>query len=448
MKKVFIFLLSPALIAVQLTAQPVFRISSGTNLFANPNTRIVLSNIGFENNGTTGFATSSRFIFTGNNPVANITGTGNILFGELEINKSAGLLQLNRFVNVFTGVQFTSGNIDLNGNQLIFTADPNGQLTAENNNSRILGNSGFARKLSTLNAPTNINPGNIGVAITSTANLGATTIERHHYNIGNLNVRRIFRLTPTTNTALNATLRFSYLDAELGAINENTLAIWKSPDGIGGWSNIGGTVDAAQNTISVNGVNDLSWFAIAPVGSPLPLVLTSFGGTCNNNEILLHWQTQQEINTATFEIENSSDAIQWNVLASVAAAGNSAAVKNYQHKLTATEKNYYRLKMIDADGKFTYSKVITVNCNNNKWNVKLYPNPATDRIELALNNIKKDRVQIIIHNAAGQLVWQQMAVITNGNAKVIIPVTALGGGVYYLLVDDETNKQTIPFSKQ
>jgi hypothetical protein len=277
MKKVFLFLLSPALIAVQLTAQPVFRISSGTNLFVNPNTRIVLSNIGFENNGTTGFATSSRFIFTGNNPVANITGTGNILFGELEINKSAGVLQLNRFVNVFSGVQFTAGNIDLNGNQLIFTADPNGQLTAESNNSRILGNSGFAIKLSTLNAPTNINPGNIGVSITSTVNLGSTNIERHHYNLGNLNVRRIFKITPTTNIALNATLRFSYFDAELGAINENTLAIWKSANGIGGWVNIDGTVDAALNTITVNGVNDFSWFASTNFGNYDILFATASG---------------------------------------------------------------------------------------------------------------------------------------------------------------------------
>lgn len=429
-------------------AQAVLRVSTGTHLSMSSNTRIVLSNIGFENNGTTGFATSSRFIFTGNSPVANITGTGNILFSELEINKSAGILQLNRFVNVFTGVQFTSGNIDLNGNQLIFVADPNGQLTAENNNSRIFGNSGFVRKLSTLNAPTNINPGNIGVAITSTANLGSTTIERHHYNISNLNVRRIFKITPTTNTALNATLRFSYLDAELGAINENSLAVWKSPDGIGGWVNIAGTVDAAQNTITVNGVNDFSWFAIAPVGAALPLVLSSFTGVCSNGDIHLHWQTQQEINTATFELENSTDALQWDALASISAAGNSATVKNYQHKFIATGKNYYRLKMIDADGKFSYSKVITVNCNNNSWNVKLYPNPATDRIELLLNHKNSEKVQLKIYNAAGQIVWSQMATVNNSNTKLIIQLNALSSGVYYLMVEDGTNQQNIPFRKQ
>ena len=446
-KLLLIFFISAAICAIS-NAQGIFRLSPGTEMLVNNNVRIVLNNTSFENNGNIGIASTSRFIFTGNSAIEGINGTQNILFGELEINKPAGILQLNRFVNIFSSVTFTAGNIDLNGKALILVADPNGQLIGEHDNSRIIGNSGFVRKLATLNAPANNNPGNIGVSITSAANLGSTFIERYHYTIGGNNVRRIFKIIPTNNTSLNATLRFKYMDAELGGLDENLLTIWKSTTGTGGWSNQGGLADPVQNTVTVNGINDFNWFAIAPSNAALPVTLSSFIASCNNGGVLVNWGTSQEANTDFFEIQSSLNGSNWSAIAQSKANGNSTTPTSYQYKDVNAGRKYYRLRIVDKDGKYSYSSIQAVNCGTRNWELFVYPNPARDIIELTINGVNRHSLPVKIINAAGQLVWQQQVTLTNQYGKLTIPIAHLRSGIYFIRVDDEQYKRTITISKQ
>ncbi len=448
MKKLLLFVFFWSLTGIVVNSQAVFRISPGATLLVNNDAKIVLNNTGFENNGDLGTGSLSRFVFTGNDPVVTISGTGNTVLGELALNKSAGVVKLNRTVSIFTGVFFTSGNLDLNGNMLFLLADPNGQLIGENNNSRIIGNTGFVRKPATLNAPSGVNAGNIGLLITSAQNLGATTIERYHYTVNNQNVRRVFRINPANNNSLNATLEFRYLDVELNAVDENTLNLWRSVNGSSGWASVGGVANAAQNSVTLNGLNDLSWFTPAPSNAALPIILASFTATCANNQVTLNWQTKQEQNTNRFEVQSSIGGSIWTTLASVNAKGNSSTPVDYSYTDISSGRKFYRLRIVDNDGSFSLSPVETVDCSDKKWTITARPNPVRDNLELVLNGINRHSIKVEMVNASGQIVWQQQVSLTNQYRRIAIPVQQLASGSYFIHIKEPEYQQTISIIKQ
>jgi hypothetical protein len=91
----------------------------------------------------------------------------------------------------------------------------------------------------------------------------------------------------------------------------------------------------------------------------LPIILTQFTATRQDNEALLQWETSQEENSASFVIERSSDGKSFSAIGTVAAAGNSSTPRDYTFSDLTPEKNndFYRLRQTDLDGKFTYSPV-------------------------------------------------------------------------------------------
>src|SRR5439155_20397820 len=93
----------------------------------------------------------------------------------------------------------------------------------------------------TLNNPQSMNPGNLGATITSSKNLGLVTIKRGYKeqsggNAFNKSILRYYKITPANNTQLSATLRFSYLDAELNGVNESTANLFKSANNGSIWT--------------------------------------------------------------------------------------------------------------------------------------------------------------------------------------------------------------------
>ncbi|MEP7319716.1 MAG: T9SS type A sorting domain-containing protein [Panacibacter sp.] len=91
----------------------------------------------------------------------------------------------------------------------------------------------------------------------------------------------------------------------------------------------------------------------------LPISLTSFNSFILNKSIQLNWQTASENNTNYFEIERSSDGRNFTSLGKTKAAGQSSTIKKYSYTDVAPMYiNHYRLKQVDNDGKFTYSKII------------------------------------------------------------------------------------------
>jgi hypothetical protein len=159
------------------------------------------------------------------------------------------------------------------------------------------------------------------------------------------------------------------------------------PDPIGGAtaSNAGGTVTSEYDINGTAGpVNQFSPFTLSS-GMPnnlLPVTLISFKGHLAEDHVLLNWQTTSELNTAQFVVERSRDGVHFASVTTMKAKGNTSNVQRYQAPDTDpwTGLSYYRLKIVDEDGRFEYSKTISVSRYVTEMgSTLLYPNPNEGR---------------------------------------------------------------------
>ncbi len=152
-------------------------------------------------------------------------------------------------------------------------------------------------------------------------------------------------------------------------------------------------------------VTNFSPFTLASASSlnPLPVTLVSFTATKNSNQVNLQWVTENEINLTRYELERSSDGVHYTTLTTVPSRGSSAQqIYKANDNDPLEDVNYYRLKITDIGGRFTYSVVSTVNFRK-KYDFVISPNPATDYFIIS-NAGNFTQVQII--DAAGKLVRQ------------------------------------------
>ncbi len=174
----------------------------------------------------------------------------------------------------------------------------------------------------------------------------------------------------------------------------------------------------------------------------LPLRIISFTAAVLKNETLLQWQIENEINVKQYELEYSTDGVNFGTIAIVAATNQS--FYNYTYPHTIAQKEYYRIKSIDNDGRYAYSKIISVNTNG-KLSVNVFPNPAQEYIMVEANGTITEQTEIILYNAFGQEVKKLMA--TKNATKILIQ--HLAKGMYHLQITQKNMEPSYyPFIKQ
>jgi hypothetical protein len=162
--------------------------------------------------------------------------------------------------------------------------------------------------------------------------------------------------------------------------------------------------------------------------SPLPVILTNF--TVKKSEGMatrLDWATTAETNSEKFEVEHSTDAKTWNQLAVIAALGksNELALYNYTHTNPVAGQNLYRLKMIDLDGTFAYSRIVSLSFDD-VAKATFYPNPATDKVKVKLEGAtSSDVTKITLFTVDGKVAYTANKLIQGE-----IDVTNLQSGAY------------------
>ena len=169
----------------------------------------------------------------------------------------------------------------------------------------------------------------------------------------------------------------------------------------------------------------------------LPVTLLDFVATLKDNQTFLKWTATNEINTAIFTIEKSINGVEWAAIGNVNAV-NMFGINNYNFNDANPNFgiNYYRLKMIDKDGKFTYSEVRTVELNKPKNSLFVVaPNPAKGHTTLFSKSIIKNAV-IEIYNVEGSLLLKQNA---TDSYKVDLDISKLPQGFYLVKIIDANN---------
>ena len=172
-------------------------------------------------------------------------------------------------------------------------------------------------------------------------------------------------------------------------------------------------------------------FGAVSANNPLPVALVSFTAREAYEAVQLDWQTASELNNHHFEIERSTDGKNYEKIGTVNGQGTSNLVKRYAF----TDKNYrskhlyYRLKQVDFDGKFSYSKIVTVTGQAEKKTISLYPNPAQQYLRISSEEgIETGQLQIL--NALGQSV--KNITIQSRENKWQVNIAELPAGTYFL----------------
>lgn len=200
----------------------------------------------------------------------------------------------------------------------------------------------------------------------------------------------------------------------------------------------------APNGPGTNDVNDDFTTSVTYVDGPLPVTLTSFAVTKEGSSSILRWSTTEETNSDRFEVEHSLTGKSWNKIGTVSSNGESKVLRNYffTDAKPVNGENLYRLKMIDKDETFAYSRILSVKFDGETSDLSVYPNPVTDKLFIR-DFMKVTQVKILDMN--GRSVYQSAETSTGE-----VNVKNLGTGVYVVNItrlDGIQSSQKIVISK-
>ena len=167
----------------------------------------------------------------------------------------------------------------------------------------------------------------------------------------------------------------------------------------------------------------------------LPIALISFNGLRKNDRIKLDWATASEENNSYFEVQSSSDSKCFENIGRVEGAGNSNCIINYSYNDTRQIDNiiYYRLKQVDCDGKFCYSKIIYVNPTIDKTQLlSQYINEGI--LHLSIQSVEDQNMKMQLYCLNGQLVESMDMTMLKGSNEYKISLSNLPGSIYVTII--------------
>lgn len=179
----------------------------------------------------------------------------------------------------------------------------------------------------------------------------------------------------------------------------------------------------------------------------LPLKLLSFTARYKQPLAFLNWSTQEEYAFERFEVERSLDGRNFTTIGIKPSTGSITNIAHYELEDNLKDFSsgvvYYRLKMIDQDGKTKYSNVLTISRNGEQhFTVQAYPNPVNSgTIKLSVNTTQNEQVQIRLYSLSGQLLLQQTNLLQKGVNSLEFNAASLAKGMYTLEI--RSGKQAI-----
>ncbi len=181
--------------------------------------------------------------------------------------------------------------------------------------------------------------------------------------------------------------------------------------------------------------------------TPIPVELISFTASIDNNYVTLGWITATEINNSGFEIERASfrknettPLQEWNAIGFVKGGGTTTEINRYQYidnveSLLYAGKISYRLKQIDFDGTYSYSKAVEVEVDMLPKEYALYqnyPNPFNPSTTINYSLPFESNVTINIYNSLGERVSTLVNAVYNaGNHEITFDASNLASGIYF-----------------
>jgi len=184
--------------------------------------------------------------------------------------------------------------------------------------------------------------------------------------------------------------------------------------------------------------------------STLPIVLTDFKVAQRGKTNVLTWTTSSEINSKAFITERSANGTDWTTLQHINASGNSNATIQYSAVDESPLKgiNYYRIKLVDKDGKFRYSKIVALNSGLSIKNFTVFPNPFATDVKVSITSESVSMADVRILSLDGRVLMnRKMSLHTGDNIVVLNDLGNLSKGNYILEVITPNDKLIQKISK-
>lgn len=178
-------------------------------------------------------------------------------------------------------------------------------------------------------------------------------------------------------------------------------------------------------------VSGFSGFFLSSAGNKiLPIKLISFSGVKDGPNAIMKWQTAEEINTDRFELQKGNDGKVFATIAVIKAKGGSnlSSFYNYTDLIGKNEIYYYRLKMIDKDGSFVYSRIVDIRQENSSLFIRIFPNPTRNYITIEHDKSINSTFRIL--DITGRII--KVVAVPNNETKTVINTKGISPGIYKL----------------
>jgi hypothetical protein len=280
---------------------------------------------------------------------------------------------------------------------------------------------------------------------------------------GRTHINSYYAITPTGGSGYTYDIALNYDSAMMGSVSSAAdlkMAFYRSSTS--NWyihstssaNRISGLLSsgtyAASNTLAANftGTDNLN--------NPLPVELFTFNATKIKNDVLLNWTTLSENNSELFEVERSFDGKNFERFSSVSASGYSTRQLSYKLndgniiQQTTSDHLFYRLKIINSDGSFDYSKVVVVNVikETMKPEIVVFPNPAIGDITASFVATSAGNAQCTIYDIMGRNLLTYSQEVKEGDNQIHMNMSSLNPGLYFLSVEMNGEKHTSRIIKQ
>jgi uncharacterized protein (DUF2141 family) len=449
------------------------------------------------NNGTLN-PNSGTVIFSGTN-AQRITGSGSVAnFNNLTVNKSLGTLSLEQAITVSGTLTMTAGNIQTDSTHILevgtsksnpgsiawvngtvvgplkrwFSADPN---TTQASGIFPVGTSEFNRY-----AQINFTDASTGgyLIIKYVDGLPANAYDNFPLLITENNTNKYIQnadqdgyweMTPYNESGVAyGSLDDKAYDLFLRINNPYSVqngGILANPPGVrlirakghsdgshDDWAMAGTHTSTQALTVGedyivgAGGVVGFSWFnGGGDNANPLPIELLSFAGNCDQDQVVLNWQTASEHQSSYFEIEKSRNGMEWEVLNTQAAAGYSTETLSYTFidaNANNTE-NYYRMTQFDENGQSETFNPIVVSCDANSTIFRTMPNPSASSFQVIVSNA------LLLGKASIKMVDTKGLVVSITEVEIVDGVNVfylnenVAPGIYYISIDNGIHSTTV-----
>ena len=181
-------------------------------------------------------------------------------------------------------------------------------------------------------------------------------------------------------------------------------------------------------------IKDSTFIPVFIIPNTLPVTYASFKVQQISKESLLRWIVAEEINTENYLIERSADGNTWSSIGSIKAAGINNKEYTYYDENPLAGINYYRIKGIDKDGKFSYTEIEKLIFNKELIHVLIIPNPSRYQSKVYVSSTAKT-AKVSIYDAQSRLVANTNQTLENGG--FILSTSKFSNGIYIMHIETQ-----------